>query len=109
MHEMLAKPDLPPRTARRLKATLARLRHVGSDPLRAARSLDRLTSGLADRTDIDHALLKKSAVELRRHAEFCRFADLKISSVHKTTMISLRGQIFVYLPAEAIYIFDVVV
>lgn len=78
MHEMLAKPDLPPRTARRLKATLARLRHVGNDPLRAAHSLDRLTSGLADRTDVDHALLKQSAVELRRHIKFFQFAALKV-------------------------------
>lgn len=72
MDEALGRPDLAPATARRLTATLARLRRVGSDPERAARALSAAATRLAADGAGDGDLLREAAAELRDRAAFLR-------------------------------------
>ncbi|MFG1372452.1 FUSC family protein [Xanthobacter oligotrophicus] len=72
MDEALGRPDLARGTARRLNAALARLRHVGSDPERAARALGLAATRLAADCTGDGDLLREAASELSQRTAFIR-------------------------------------
>ncbi len=70
MDEVLQKPELPPKTARRLNAVLARLRNVGKKPKRAARALAAAAAHLAVAPLVDAELLQEAAAELSERTAF---------------------------------------
>ena len=80
MDEALNQSDPAPGTARRLNAALARLRHVGSDPERAARALGVAATRLAADGTGDGDLLREAAAELAQRAAFIRWPGRAVST-----------------------------
>ncbi|MCG5236900.1 FUSC family protein [Xanthobacter oligotrophicus] len=78
--EVFGRPDLAPGTARRLNAALARLRHVGTDPERAARALGAAAKRLAADGAGDGDLLREAATELSQRAAFIRLPGRTVST-----------------------------
>ncbi|MDI4664933.1 FUSC family protein [Xanthobacter autotrophicus] len=70
MDTTLRRPGVSPATARRLEAALARLRHVGQNPERAARALAAAATRMAQDGTGDAALLHEAAAELSERAGF---------------------------------------